>query len=98
MRCAIPTASRTSSRSSTAQLFPTAKEYLRNLNTSANVGLLDPIMPGAQDYFLSIDRMCTDVWAGADPMTALQTAAAEWDTTTERLGVEFAEGVLRRSS
>jgi len=69
-------------------LFPTAKEYLANLNASANVGLLDPIMPGAQDYFLSIDRMCTDVWAGADPMTALQTAAAEWDTTTERLGVD----------
>jgi len=62
-------------------LFPTAKE-----------GLLDPIMPGAQDYFLSIDRMCTDVWAGADPMRALQTAAAEWDTTTERLGVESQKG------
>ena len=75
-------------------LFPTAKEYLRNLNNSANVGLLDPIMPGAQDYFLSIDRMCTAVWAGADPMASLQTAAAEWDATTERLGVEFAEGVL----
>ena len=29
-----------------------AKEYLRNLNNSANVGLLDMIMPGAQDYFL----------------------------------------------
>jgi multiple sugar transport system substrate-binding protein len=73
-------------------LFPTAKEYLANLNASANVGLLDPIMPGAQDYFLSIDRMCTDVWAGADPMRALQTAAAEWDTTTERLGVESQKG------
>jgi multiple sugar transport system substrate-binding protein len=71
-----------------AQLFPTAKDYLANLNNSANVGLLDPIMPGAQDYFLSIDRMCTAVWAGADPMESLQTAAAEWDTTTERLGVE----------
>jgi multiple sugar transport system substrate-binding protein len=71
-----------------AQLFPTAKDYLANLNNSANVGLLDPIMPGAQDYFLSIDRMCTAVWAGADPMASLQTAAAEWDTTTERLGVE----------
>ena len=33
-------------------LFPSAKEYLANLNNSANVGLLDPIMPGAQDYFL----------------------------------------------
>jgi len=69
-------------------LFPTAKEYLANLNASANVALLDPIMPGAQDYFISVDRMCTAVWAGADPMASLQAAAAEWDATTERLGVE----------
>ena len=67
-------------------LFPTAKEYLRNLNNSANVGLLDMIMPGWQDYALSIDRMCTSVWAGTDPKAALETAAAEWDVTTDRLG------------
>jgi multiple sugar transport system substrate-binding protein len=71
-----------------AGLFPSAKEYLYNLNNSANVGLLDPIMPGAQDYFLSIDRMCTEVWAGGDPDAALKTAAAEMDATTERLGVD----------
>ncbi|TIQ20255.1 MAG: extracellular solute-binding protein [Mesorhizobium sp.] len=69
-------------------LFPSAKEYLSNLNKSANVGLLDPIMPGAQDYFLSIDRMCTAVWAGADPKASLETAAAEWNETTDRLGVD----------
>jgi multiple sugar transport system substrate-binding protein len=69
-------------------LFPSAKEYLHTLNASANVGLLDPIMPGAQDYFLSLDRMATSVWAGADPQSALETAAAEWDQTTERLGVD----------
>ncbi|RUY38568.1 extracellular solute-binding protein [Mesorhizobium sp. M7A.F.Ca.US.001.04.1.1] len=69
-------------------LFPSAKEYLANLNNSANVGLLDPIMPGAQDYFLSIDRMCTAVWAGADPKASLETAAAEWNETTDRLGME----------
>jgi multiple sugar transport system substrate-binding protein len=69
-------------------LFPSAKEYLINLNNSANVGLLDPIMPGAQDYFLSLDRMATSVWAGADPQEALNTAAAEWDETTDRLGVD----------
>ena len=71
-----------------AGLFPSAKEYLYNLNNSANVGLLDPIMPGAQEYFLSIDRMCTEVWAGGDPDAALKTAAAEMDSTTERLGVD----------
>jgi multiple sugar transport system substrate-binding protein len=70
-----------------AGLFPTAKDYLRNLNASANVGLLDMIMPGWQDYALSIDRMCTSVWAGTDPKAALTTAAAEWDATTNRLGV-----------
>ena len=69
-------------------LFPSAKEYLSNLNNSANVGLLDPIMPGAQDYFLSIDRMCTAVWAGADPKASLETAATEWNETTDRLGVD----------
>ena len=88
MRCATRTACRTSSRTSTPRSGPSAKDYLINLNNSANVGLLDPIMPGAQDYFLSIDRMCTSVWAGADPKAALETAAAEWDETTDRLGVD----------
>ncbi|HWK65206.1 MAG TPA: extracellular solute-binding protein [Rhizobiaceae bacterium] len=69
-------------------LFPSAKEYLVNLNNSANVGLLDPIMPGAQDYFLSLDRMCTAVWAGGDPEALLKTAASEWDATTDRLGAD----------
>ena len=69
-------------------LFPTAKDYLRNLNDSANVGLLDMIMPGWQDYALSLDRMCSAVWAGTDPKEALTTAAAEWDATTENLGVD----------
>ncbi len=32
--------------------------------------------------------MCTSVWAGTDPMEALQTAAAEWDMTTDNLGAE----------
>ena len=34
---------------------PTRRNICVNLNNSANVGLLDPIMPGAQDYFL-VDR------------------------------------------
>jgi multiple sugar transport system substrate-binding protein len=28
------------------------------------------------------------VWAGTDPKAALETAAAEWDATTERLGAD----------
>jgi multiple sugar transport system substrate-binding protein len=93
-RCMLPYALRDPYRISHfkselyAGLFPSAKEYLANLNASANVGLLDPIMPGAQDYFLSIDRMCTAVWAGADPKASLETAAAEWNETTDRLGAD----------
>jgi multiple sugar transport system substrate-binding protein len=93
-RCMLPYALRDPYRISHfkselyGQLFPSAPEYLANLNASANVGLLDPIMPGAQDYQLSLDRMCTSVWAGTDPMEALKTAAAEWDATTENLGVD----------
>jgi multiple sugar transport system substrate-binding protein len=70
------------------QLWPEAKDYLRNLNNSANIGVLDMIMPGWQDYALSIDRMCTSVWAGTDPAAALKVAAAEWDLTTDRLGAD----------
>jgi multiple sugar transport system substrate-binding protein len=97
-RCMLPYALRDPYRISHfkselyGQLFPSAPEYLANLNASANVGLLDPIMPGAQDYQLSLDRMCTSVWAGTDPMEALKTAAAEWDATTENLGVEAQKG------
>jgi multiple sugar transport system substrate-binding protein len=45
-------------------------------------------MPGWQDYALSIDRMCTSVWAGEDPKAALANAAAEWDGVTKKLGVD----------
>ncbi len=45
-------------------------------------------MPGWQDFALSLDRMCTAVWAGADPEAMLRKAAAEWDQTTQKLGVE----------
>ena len=97
-RCMLPYALRDPYRISHfksdlyGQLFPTAKEYLANLNASANVGLLDIIMPGGQDYYLSLDRLCTAVWAGTDPKEALETAAAEWDAVTDRLGVESQKG------
>jgi multiple sugar transport system substrate-binding protein len=70
------------------ELWPAAKEYLSALCESANTGVIDLIMPGWQDYALSIDRMCTAVWGGQDPETALKRANEEWDTTTKRLGVD----------
>jgi multiple sugar transport system substrate-binding protein len=69
-------------------LWPDAKEYLVGLNNAANNAVIDMIMPGWQDYALSLDRMCTAVWAGDDPKSALQKCAAEWDVTTDKLGVD----------
>ncbi|MBX6320997.1 MAG: extracellular solute-binding protein [Rhodospirillaceae bacterium] len=69
-------------------LWPDAKDYLIGLNNAANNAVIDMIMPGWQDYALAVDRMCTAVWAGTDPKEALQKCAAEWDATTEKLGVD----------
>jgi multiple sugar transport system substrate-binding protein len=69
-------------------LWPDANEYLIGLNNAANNAVIDMIMPGWQDYALSLDRMCSAVWAGDDPKAALQKAAAEWDTATDKLGVD----------
>jgi multiple sugar transport system substrate-binding protein len=68
-------------------LWPSAKEYLVNLSNSANISVVDLVMPGAQDYALTIDRMCTSVWAGEDPAAALARANAEWDAVTAKVGV-----------
>lgn len=67
-------------------LWPDAAEYLINLSNSANVALVDLIMPGWQDYALSIDRMCTEVWAGGDPKATLEKAVAEWNGITDHIG------------
>ncbi len=69
-------------------LWPAAKDYLLTLSEASNNAVLDMIMPGWQDYALSIDRMCTAAWSGEDPKSVLQRAAGEWDQVTEKLGVD----------
>jgi multiple sugar transport system substrate-binding protein len=69
-------------------LWPNAKDYLYNLCACSNQGVVDIIMPGWQDFALSLDRMCTAVWGGQDPKGALEKAAAEWDATNKRLGLD----------
>ena len=69
-------------------LWPSAKDYLINLSNSANVAVIDIIMPGSQDYALSLDRMCTAVWAGEDPKAALQARRRNGTSTTSKLGVD----------
>ena len=69
-------------------LWPAAKEYLIALSDAANGSVVDLIMPGAQDYALTLDRMCTAVWAGEDAAEALKKADAEWDAVTVKIGVD----------
>jgi len=67
-------------------LWPAAKQYLINLADAANLGLMNPIMPGTADFAVSLDRACTAAYAGTNPKGALDTAAGEWNTLTTRLG------------
>ncbi len=69
-------------------LWPAAKDYLSTLAEASNSGVVDLIMPGWQDYALSLDQMCTSVWAGTDPHAALTKSAAEWDAITDKIGVD----------
>jgi len=77
-------------------LWPAAKDYLINLCECSNTAVVDMIMPGWQDYALSIDRMCTAVWGGQDPQSALQKAAAEWDAITQRLGTDVQKAAYQQ--
>ncbi len=101
-RCAIPIGCRTSSRTSMRRCGP-MRRLICATSTTPPMSASRHDHAGWQDYALSIDRMCTAVWAGTDPKQALDTAAAEWDATTERLGVDsqkafFADTRSSRSS
>jgi multiple sugar transport system substrate-binding protein len=69
-------------------LWPGADEYLANLNEAANNAVIDLIMPGAADYSTAVDRAVASASGGTDPKRALDAAAAEWDSITQRLGVD----------
>ena len=65
-----------------------APEYLDALKEAAEVGLLDLSIPGAREYEEALDRAIQSAYAGTDPQEAMDTAAAEWDDITERIGLE----------
>ena len=69
-------------------LWPSAKEYLIGLNNGANNAVIDMVMTGAADYANALDRAMTAMYAGQDVKTGLDSAAKEWDTITNKLGVD----------
>jgi multiple sugar transport system substrate-binding protein len=70
------------------KLWPAAKEYLISLDEAANLAVIDMIMSGAGDYANSIDRAMTAIYAGKDIKSGLDQAAKEWDSITNKLGVD----------
>ena len=46
------------------------------------------IMSGAGDYANSIDRAMTAMYAGKDIKSGLDQVASEWDSITQKLGVD----------
>jgi len=70
------------------KLWPAAKEDLISLDEAANLAVIDMIMSGAGDYANSIDRAMTAIYAGKDIKSGLDQAAGEWDSITQKLGVD----------
>jgi multiple sugar transport system substrate-binding protein len=70
------------------KLWPGAKDYLIALNDAANNAVIDMIMSGAGDYANSLDRAMTAIYAGQDAQSGLNGAAKEWDSITDKLGVD----------
>jgi multiple sugar transport system substrate-binding protein len=69
-------------------LWPDAPQYLETLLQGAEVGVHDLGIPGAREYEQALDRAVTAAYAGTDPQAALDTAAAEWNEITERIGTD----------
>lgn len=69
------------------KLWKGADQYLETLCEAANDAVLDLSMSGAGDYANALDRAMTSMYAGKDVKSALDEAAREWDSITNKLGV-----------
>jgi multiple sugar transport system substrate-binding protein len=70
------------------RLWPAAGQYLQTLAEAANNAVLDLLMSGAADYSNALDRAMTAMYAGKDVKQSLDEAAREWDSITNKLGVD----------
>ena len=68
--------------------WPDAKDYLAALKAGSETGLLDLSLLQTDKYEESLRQAISRLWAGEDPKAILDQAAAEWDATTEKIGVD----------
>ena len=69
-------------------LWPNAKDYLAALKQASETGLLDLSLLQTDKYEEVMRQAISKLWAGDDPKTILNAAAAQWDDITQKIGVE----------
>lgn len=73
--------------------WPDAKDYLAALAEGAKTGLLDLSLLQTDKYEEVMRQMVSKLWAGEEPKSILDAAAAEWDAITEKIGVDKQKAV-----
>src|SRR5882757_2820997 len=68
--------------------WPDAKDYLATLKSASETGLLDLSLLQTDKYEEVMRQAISKLWAGDDPKTILNAAAAQWDDITQKIGVE----------
>lgn len=68
--------------------WPDAPAYLETLQEAAQTGLLDLSILQTDRYEEALRQGLSRLWAGDDPQAILDDIAAQWDATTEQIGVD----------
>ena len=70
------------------ELWPEAPQYLEALEAGAQNGLLDLSLLQTDRYEEALRQATSRVWAGEPVQAVLDDIAAQWDATTQRVGID----------
>ncbi|MBI1395119.1 MAG: extracellular solute-binding protein [Betaproteobacteria bacterium] len=70
------------------KLWPDAKNYLATLKEASETGLLDLSLIQTDKYEEALRQGVSRLWAGDDPKAILDDVAKQWDSITQRVGVD----------
>lgn len=73
--------------------WPDAKDYLAALKAGSESGLLDLSLIQTDKYEEALRQGISRLWAGEDPKKILDDVAKEWDSVTQRVGVDKQKAV-----
>ncbi len=75
------------------KLWPDAKDYLATLQAGSKTGLLDLSLIQTDKYEEALRQGISRLWAGEDAKKILDDIAKEWDTVTQKVGVDKQKAV-----